>query len=147
HDTLTGLVNRRSIETQLEGRIRRGEPFTAIYIDLNGFKKINDDYGHAAGDELLQQVGERLRSAFRFTDAIGRWGGDEFVAFVDAAEAQQHVTRMKKAMIEQFELAGALKRVTVGAAVGSATWQAGESASDLLQRADFAMYEEKLRRR
>jgi diguanylate cyclase (GGDEF)-like protein len=147
HDALTGLVNRRSIESQLEGRIRRGEPFTAIYIDLNGFKKINDDHGHAAGDELLRQVGERLRAVFRFTDAIGRWGGDEFVAFVDAAEAQQHLTRVKKAMIEQFELAGASERVTIGAAVGAATWDPGESASELLQRADFAMYEEKLRRR
>jgi diguanylate cyclase (GGDEF)-like protein len=147
HDMLTGLVNRRSIETQLEGRIRRGDPFTAIYIDLNGFKKINDDYGHATGDELLQHVGERLRSAFRFSDAIGRWGGDEFVAFVDAGEAQQHMTRVKMAMMEDFELAAVPERVAVGAAVGAATWDPGESASDLLQRADFAMYEEKLRRR
>jgi len=95
----------------------------------------------------LQQVGERLRSAFRFTDAIGRWGGDEFVAFVDAGEAQLHMMRVKNSMAKDFELSAVPERVTVAAAIGAATWGAGESASDLLQRADFAMYEEKLRRR
>ena len=99
-DTLTGLANRRTVELQLEARVKRGEPFTAIYIDLNGFKKINDTYGHAAGDELLRQVGERLRSAFRAGDTIGRWGGDEFVAFVEGGAAE--MARIKAALEKEY---------------------------------------------
>jgi diguanylate cyclase (GGDEF)-like protein len=143
-DALTGLANRRTVELQLEARVKRGEPFTAIYIDLNGFKKINDTYGHAAGDELLRQVGERLRSAFRAGDTIGRWGGDEFVAFVEGGAAE--MARIKAALEKPFSLEGVGRPITVGAAVGAASWRPGETASELLHRADFAMYEEKLRR-
>jgi diguanylate cyclase (GGDEF)-like protein len=143
-DTLTGLANRRTVELQLEARVKRGEPFTAIYIDLNGFKKINDTYGHAAGDELLRQVGERLRTAFRGGDTIGRWGGDEFVAFVEGGGAE--MARIKAVMEKPFAIEGVGRTIAVGAAVGAAGWHANETASELLHRADFAMYEEKLRR-
>lgn len=143
-DTLTGLANRRTVELQLEMRVKRGEPFTAIYIDLNGFKKINDTYGHAAGDELLRQVGERLRTAFRRGDTIGRWGGDEFVAFVEGGTAE--MARIKAALEKPFAIDGVERPIPVGAAVGAAAWRANETASELLHRADFAMYEEKLRR-
>lgn len=143
-DALTGLANRRTVELQLEARVKRGEPFTAIYIDLNGFKKINDTYGHAAGDDLLRQVGERLRNAFRAADTIGRWGGDEFVAFVEGGSAE--IARIQAALEKPFAVEDAGSKVAVGAAIGAATWRAGDSASELLHRADFAMYEEKLRR-
>ena len=147
-DALTGLGNRRSVEAQLDFRVKQGDPFTAIYIDLNGFKKINDTYGHAAGDELLRQVGGRLRSAFRATDTIGRWGGDEFVAFVDAgiSEAESRITRVRDSLSERFIIDNAPQGIEIGAAVGAATWQPNDPASDVLHRADFAMYEEKLRR-
>lgn len=146
-DALTGLANRRTVEMQLDARVKRGEPFTAIYIDLNGFKKINDSYGHSAGDDLLRQVGSRLRSAFRPGDTIGRWGGDEFVAFVDAdqSEAQKQMTRVRESLAEHFLIEGGQRRVAIGAAVGAATWKPNDTASELLHRADFAMYEEKLR--
>jgi diguanylate cyclase (GGDEF)-like protein len=146
-DALTGLANRRSAEAQLELRVQRGEPFTAIYIDLNGFKKINDTYGHAVGDELLREVGVRMRLAFRSTDATGRWGGDEFVAFVDAdaAEAQPQIRRIRDSLSEHFVISGSQNRVSIGAAVGSATWRPNDTASAVLHRADFAMYEDKLR--
>jgi len=103
-DALTGLANRRSVETHLDFLLRRGAPFTAIYIDLNGFKKINDTYGHEAGDDLLKQAGIRLRTAFRMTDIFGRWGGDEFVALMDtsSAEVQTRISRITECLAGDF---------------------------------------------
>jgi two-component system chemotaxis family response regulator WspR len=144
-DALTGLENRRSIEAQLDLRLKRGGPLSAIYIDLNGFKKINDTYGHEAGDELLRQVGKRLRMAFRSGDAIGRWGGDEFVALVDSENAQAQISRVAECMAADFAISEEQKRIRIGAAVGTAARRPGDSATLLLQRADCAMYEVKVR--
>jgi two-component system chemotaxis family response regulator WspR len=150
-DALTTLANRRAVSAQLDCRVKRKTPFTAIYIDLNGFKTINDVHGHAAGDELLKQVGARLRSAFRATDAVGRWGGDEFVALTDANSADIHtlVARIRESLADDFVIGSGAdeRRVKVGAAIGVATSKANDTASGLLHRADFAMYEEKLRTR
>ncbi len=149
-DALTGLANRRYVETHLDSRARRGTPVTAFFIDLNGFKKINDTYGHLAGDDLLKQVGNRLRMAFRSTDTIGRWGGDEFVALMDGgfADIQKDITRIAECFAAGFvvDKDGAQHLVTIGAAVGMATWKPGDTAEELLRRADLAMYEEKLLR-
>ena len=127
--------------------MKHGTPFTAIYIDLNGFKKINDTYGHAAGDDLLKQVADRLRRAFRSTDVIGRWGGDEFVALVNtnSVDVQTGIPRITEFLAEDFVIGknGTQLRVTIGAAVGVAAWKQGDTAAELLRRADFAMYEEK----
>jgi diguanylate cyclase (GGDEF)-like protein len=146
---LTELANRRSVEAQLDLLIKREKPFTAIYIDLNGFKRINDTYGHAAGDEMLRQVGRRLRLAFRSTDFIGRWGGDEFVALVDPtfADVQTSSLRISQCLADDFAICqGEMEhRVSIGAAIGVATWKPGDTATEVLHRADFAMYEEKLR--
>lgn len=144
-DALTGLENRRSIEAQLDARLRGDTPFSAIYIDLNGFKKINDTYGHEAGDELLRQVGQRLRTAFRSSDAIGRWGGDEFVALVDSENVQAHIARVAECLAADFAISDEQKRIRIGAAVGAAARRPDDSAASLLHRADFAMYEVKLR--
>jgi len=147
-DTLTGLANRRFIETHLDFLVKRGVPFMAIYIDLNGFKKINDTYGHAAGDDLLKQVGSKLRTAFRSTDVIGRWGGDEFVALGDvSADVQLNVSRIKEVLTADFVVTRGDEQqlVQIGAAVGVATWRPGDTATEVLRRADFEMYEEKLR--
>jgi diguanylate cyclase (GGDEF)-like protein len=148
-DALTGLANRRSLDTHLEFRARRDTPFTVIYIDLNDFKKINDTYGHQAGDDLLKQVGGRLRLVFRSTDFVGRWGGDEFVALVDAslADAEAQVSRITEAFSQDFVIVSREKeeRVRVGAAVGVATWRPGETVTEVVQRADAEMYQQKLR--
>ena len=147
-DTLTGLANRRFIETHLDSLVRRGIPFMAIYIDLNGFKKINDTYGHSAGDDLLKQVGTRLRAAFRSTDVVGRWGGDEFVALGDVStDVQLNISRIKEGLAGDFLVTkgDGHHRVRIGAAVGVAAWKPGDTAAELLRRADLEMYEEKLR--
>jgi diguanylate cyclase (GGDEF)-like protein len=149
-DALTGLANRRTLEAHLDFLVKRGTPFTVIYIDLNGFKKINDTYGHSAGDDLLKQVGDKLRMAFRSTDVIGRWGGDEFVALADAgfAGAPTHVSRIAEVLADEFVIgtSEAEHTVSIGAAVGVATWNPGDTATEVVHRADFAMYEEKLLR-
>jgi diguanylate cyclase (GGDEF)-like protein len=149
HDALTGLANRRSVDAHLEARSRRDTTFSVFYIDLNGFKKVNDNYGHHVGDDLLRQVGSRLRLAFRATDLVGRWGGDEFVALVDAnlGDTHIHVSRITEQFSREFVIeAGELEhRVSVSAAVGVATWRPGETVIEVLQRADSEMYEQKLR--
>ena len=148
-DALTGLANRRSVDSHLEFRSKRDTPFSIIYIDLNGFKKINDTYGHQAGDDLLKQVANRLRLAFRSTDIVGRWGGDEFVALVDEslAEAKANICRIDEWLSKEFVIScgETEQRLSMGAAVGVATWRPGETITEVLQRADAEMYEQKLR--
>lgn len=148
-DALTGLANRRSVDSHLEFRSKNETPFSVIYIDLNGFKRINDTYGHQAGDDLLRQVGKRLRLAFRSTDLVGRWGGDEFVALVEAnfAAAQTQVSRITDCFSNEFVISAgeSEQRVRVGAAIGVATRGPGETVTEVLQRADAEMYEQKLR--
>ena len=149
-DPLTQLVNRRAIDSHLESCSKRETPFSIVYIDLNNFKKINDTHGHQAGDDLLRQVGDRLRLAFRPTDIIGRWGGDEFVALVDTTltEAESYVSRITQALFQEFVISSGAteQRVNVGAAVGIATWRPGETTTEALQRADAEMYKQKLRK-
>ena len=149
-DPLTQLVNRRAIDAHLESRSKCEAPFSIIYIDLNNFKEINDTYGHQAGDSLLRQVGDRLRLAFRTTDVVGRWGGDEFVALVDAgsSEAKAYISRIKIAMSDEFVIPyGETElRVNMGAAVGIATRRPGETTTEIFERADAQMYEQKLQK-
>jgi adenylate cyclase len=149
-DALTGLANRRAVDSQLSSRTKRENLLSVIYIDLNGFKKINDTYGHQAGDELLKQVGERLRREFRSTDFVGRWGGDEFVALVEAnfADAQAKVAQVARCFEKEFTITSGdtEQSVSVGAALGLATLRPGESVNEVLQRADADMYRQKLRR-
>ena len=146
-DALTGLANRGSVETQLDQRFLRDTPVSVIYIDLNGFKKINDTYGHQAGDDLLKEVANRLRHVFRSTDVVGRWGGDEFVALVegDLADAQARVSRVEEKFLKEFTISSGEGDVVlnVNAAVGAASREPGETLADVLQRADAEMYRQK----
>ncbi len=148
-DALTGLTNRRKLERQLELMVSLARPFSLIYIDLNGFKTINDTYGHQAGDDLLKQFAGELRTAFRTTDMVGRWGGDEFIVLVDAdfRAAVNKVERIQKWVDGEYivNTECGLRKVKVGAASGVASWEAGDTATSILQRADAAMYAHKTR--
>jgi diguanylate cyclase (GGDEF)-like protein len=150
HDALTGLANRRSVDSHLERRSKGSTPFSVIYIDLNGFKKINDTYGHQAGDDLLKQVGERLTLVFRSTDIVGRWGGDEFVALVNgnSADTETPISRITEVFSTDFAVASGETDVYIraSAAIGVADWRPGETVAEVLQRADAEMYEQKLGR-
>jgi diguanylate cyclase (GGDEF)-like protein len=148
-DPLTGLTNRRGIERQLEFYTSQSRPFSVIYIDLNGFKQINDAFGHLAGDDLLKQFAEELRTAFRTTDLVGRWGGDEFIVVVegDVREAGTRAERIGKWVDGEYTLTteSGDHKVQVSAACGVTSWQSGDTPATIFKRADDAMYQHKAR--
>lgn len=146
-DPLTGLSNRRYTETQIEARIAKATPFCVLMLDLNGFKDVNDRYGHLVGDELLRQFAARLRSALRATDLIGRWGGDEFVVVLDcdAIQAGPRVVTIHKLLTGGYPVttdAGSAL-VDLAPSIGVASWLPGDTMMELFKRADEAMYEQK----
>ena len=117
-------------------------------LDLNGFKQVNDTYGHEAGDDLLKQFSTELRSASRATDAVGRWGGDEFLVVLDGnlTEAQSHVERMRKWVFGSYTLQAGTEgpKVEMDAAIGLVEWRADEGLKEVLARADTLMYKQKV---
>jgi diguanylate cyclase (GGDEF)-like protein len=145
-DGLTNLANRRYFETVLdEARARAarsGEALALLYIDLDGFKKINDTFGHAAGDAVLVEVARRLKSVFRVTDMIARLGGDEFAVIAERAGTVENVTlvceRVVNALKQPHDLDGESALATPS--VGVAIFDGQESAKSLRDRADSAMY-------
>lgn len=146
-DALTGLSSRLYFETQLEKRLAAKTPFCVAIVDIDRFKKVNDDHGHMTGDDLLKQFGTELRSACRSTDVIGRWGGDEFILLLDCglAEAEAQMVRLRKWICGSYTVHGKTGEVKlrVDASVGLAERAMGEAMKELLARADAAMYEEK----
>lgn len=138
-DGLTGLLNRLGATRALEDRLAAQRPIAVVLADIDHFKSINDRFGHAVGDDVLIEVGVRLRDALREGDAVGRWGGEEFLMILESAEAGQAlvlVERLQNRMHSRpFPGVG---RVTVS--LGVAVHQPGESQADLLRRADEALY-------
>jgi diguanylate cyclase (GGDEF)-like protein len=143
-DALTGLLNRGGVERELATRIGAAAPFCLVVVDLNGFKKINDTHGHAAGDALLQAFAREFRGQFRTLDAVGRWGGDEFVVLLDcpAQEARNRLDSVHRWVIGEYPIPGAGK-VAIDAASGIAEWRPGWTAEQLFAEADRAMYADK----
>jgi diguanylate cyclase (GGDEF)-like protein len=151
HDPLTGLANRTSFALTLDDAVarlsRHGTPFSVFMIDLDRFKEVNDTMGHPAGDQLLRETAQRLKSALRKTDVVARLGGDEF-AIIQASEedstegAAALATRILTRMSEPYDIEG--KAVFVGASIGIAL--APKDAADgntILKMADLALYEAK----
>ncbi len=151
-DPLTGLDNRRRVEASIECRIGLKQPFSVLLLDLNDFKKVNDTCGHLAADELLKQFSSELKSGFRSTDVVGRWGGDEFIVVLDGGRQaiDTQIQRIARWVFGDYTIrvgggsgdAGS-RKVAVSAAIGAAEWQAGDSLRTLLDRADAAMYRDK----
>jgi diguanylate cyclase (GGDEF)-like protein len=151
HDGLTDLVNRslflRLLNHHLELAGRNNEAMTVLFVDLDGFKDVNDTYGHSFGDLLLRGVADRLRTSVRKSDVVARFGGDEFVILLFDVESSEQVGMLAegivKALSQPFELGG--RSVKVSASVGIALRRDGESsAEDMVVRADQAMYAAKL---
>jgi diguanylate cyclase (GGDEF)-like protein len=148
-DDLTGLGNRRHLADRLADAIEaageRGSELALLLVDLDGFKELNDTLGHPAGDEVLRQIGPRMRVLLRDSDTLARLGGDEFAVVLhpgDEAAASVAGLRLRAALEEPFTVEGI--RVHIDASVGIALFP--HHASDglgLLQRADIAMYEAK----
>ena len=145
-DTLTGLPNRRGLNDQLAlalGDARPGHMLALYLMDLDGFKPVNDRYGHNVGDALLVAVGQRLKAQLRSGDVVARLGGDEFVVLArglgDEATAVALGQKLLAAFTQPFDAAG--QRCEVGITIGYALAPLdGHSADELLKRADAAMY-------
>ncbi|SDF84462.1 PAS domain S-box-containing protein/diguanylate cyclase (GGDEF) domain-containing protein [Blastococcus aurantiacus] len=152
-DPLTGLPNRRRLEERVETALwdARSGPDTLalLFVDLDGFKAVNDELGHAAGDELLQAVARTLRTRLRRGDLLARLGGDEFLVALTglapesaAAEARRVADELSATVAAPMPAAG--REVTVGASVGVAVYPAdGEEFGALLHSADMDMYARK----
>ncbi len=150
HDSLTGLHNRASMTDALEHAVskarRGGESLAILFIDLDGFKSVNDTLGHATGDQLLREIAQRLRAKVRQSDLVARLGGDEFVVMVESI-TDRHGLQLLAAKIlaavgEPMQLQG--HEVTVTASIGVAVFpDDGSDVSTLLANADMAMYRAK----
>jgi diguanylate cyclase (GGDEF)-like protein/PAS domain S-box-containing protein len=147
-DELTGIYNRRRFQEEVEKHLtasrRFGDPLTLLLLDVDGFKQINDTYGHHTGDRALQVVAGALRSAVRETDLVGRLGGDEFVALLTRADdggIDRVIGALRRALQVEDEEAGISFSIEV--AIGTARSQADDTCESLMRRADRAMYAEK----
>jgi diguanylate cyclase (GGDEF)-like protein/PAS domain S-box-containing protein len=149
-DTLTGLPNRRLLHDRLEQAARRAQRsdkgMTVMFIDLDGFKKVNDTLGHDVGDLLLQEVALRLQKCIRLSDSVGRLGGDEFAMVLEdtqeRADSVRIAERILAALAAPFVLGG--HPVTAAASIGIAIYgKDGTDALTLLKNADVAMYRAK----
>jgi two-component system cell cycle response regulator len=146
-DALTGIGNRRSLEQSLAVEINRarsgGEPLCAVMLDIDHFKRVNDDFGHAAGDVVLAHVGALLKAQTRSTDVVARFGGEEFTLLLPLADLAQ-------AAAKAAQIGGLLSREPIGpltrpvtASFGVAELAPGEDGAALLSRADAALYDAK----
>lgn len=150
HDPLTGLPNRRLLETRMTQALieaeQRSVELVVLYIDLNGFKTINDELGREVGDLVLQAVGTNLQTAVRRGDVVARVGGDEFVILlqaVDSREVIEGIANYIHLLLDAPIYAGE-HALTVQANIGCARYpQDGDTMTDLLKRADAAMYASK----
>jgi len=150
HDALTGLPNRRLLEDRVHQELERAkrvdEPSSMFFVDLDRFKRVNDTLGHAAGDELIRQVAERLREVVRRQDTVARLGGDEFAVLLpglaDIPGIRQLSQRMLETLHQPYSIEGA--EVYTSASIGIAVYpEHGETYDDLLSHADEAMYQSK----
>jgi len=150
HDALTGLVNRRSLIQQLEHAVasaeRSGSDFALLFLDLDQFKPVNDQYGHEAGDELLRQVAARLSAAVRAADVVARLGGDEFVVLIEgkaaAANAARVARKIEQASARPYQIGG--QHIKIASSIGIALYpHDGTDAQALMKHADMAMYHAK----
>jgi diguanylate cyclase (GGDEF)-like protein len=151
HDILTGLPNRaffiETLDQALSRAFRHDENFTLLYIDIDGFKSVNDSHGHLAGDLLLQAISQRLRAVLRTEDTVARLGGDEFAVILDrigdplAATAKCRQICESVAAPYQLSNKGVSIQAHVGASIGAAIYPLHATTGDgLIQAADDAMY-------
>ncbi len=146
-DMLTGLYNLRHFRERLDAEIaeaqRQGTPLSLLFLDLDHFKKVNDTYGHAAGDKVLQALARSVAHSLRRNELFARTGGEEFAVLLPHADGEEahalahRILETIRAMKVQVD-SSTMLRVT--ASLGSAQWRADEPARDFAERADAAMY-------
>jgi diguanylate cyclase (GGDEF)-like protein/PAS domain S-box-containing protein len=147
HDTLTNLPNRAAFQAMVKDATAHQQPFAIGFLDLNGFKQVNDCHGHEAGDELLKQVAQRLTQCLRGTDVVARLGGDEFTLFLPKAQSATETARIQErinATLEQpFRLSDSTT-VNISISLGFSYFpDESQNADQLLKLADSRMYKAK----
>lgn len=151
HDSLTGLPNRILFNERLSAAIalaqRHNHPLGVLFLDLDGFKQINDTLGHSIGDMLLQQIAQRLARCIRESDAVARLGGDEFVILLNELSGEhsaEDVTKKIQRLLNlPFILSG--QKIRIGVSIGIALFpDHGTDGMTLLEKADAAMYQAKI---
>jgi len=148
-DALTGLYNRRFAEDRLKAEINRsrryGHPLTAVAIDLNDFKPVNDKYGHAAGDQVLKEFAERLVAAIRVSDLAVRMGGDEFLVILPECPVGQVQAMLSRLAPMEVNFQG--QKIPVTFAAGWVGYEHGETPEQFVERADQTLYADKRKRK
>lgn len=147
HDTLTGLPNRRLLSEFVDNKVMcanvQGLAFYLVYIDLDGFKPVNDRYGHRVGDRVLTVLSHRLRDSLRKTDFAARVGGDEFIIIIDDFDSQSSLDAFIRRILNVIEKPVQINqdRLAVSASIGVARYgQHGKDLDHLMHHADLAMY-------
>jgi diguanylate cyclase (GGDEF)-like protein len=150
HDQLTGLPNRLQFTDRLRSAIyharRRSGTVTLFYVDLDGFKPVNDQFGHDTGDQLLISVAERLNACTRASDTVARLGGDEFAVLIDGEAPPEGADALEQRLADAFSapFTPAGQRLTLGASIGQAVFpRDADDADGLLRLADTAMFHAK----
>ncbi|WP_127474196.1 diguanylate cyclase [Microbacterium sulfonylureivorans] len=152
HDQLTGVANRQLLQQSLDDAIGRaadtGEPLAVLFLDVDGFKEINDQFGHATGDAVLVEIADRLRQGVRADDVVGRIGGDEFVAICGSADAGAAASIARRILdITHAPIAVSAGVISASVSVGVSLYRPGvdqqPTGENLLIRADGAMYDSK----
>jgi diguanylate cyclase (GGDEF)-like protein len=149
-DQLTGVWNRGAVfdvlQRELERSERNNHPLSACMLDLDHFKKVNDEYGHQAGDHVLQELCQRVRASIRPYDGIGRYGGEEFLIVFPETQGEQarsQADRVRKTVAAvPFDLGDGVQK-TVTCSIGVAEYERDEDLTSLISRADKALYRAK----
>jgi diguanylate cyclase (GGDEF)-like protein len=148
-DSLTGIFNRRGFERELERALafaaRYGNAAALVFVDLDGFKLVNDVYGHGAGDVVLQGVAALLQRMVRGSDTVARIGGDEFALLLWNLDGQQAARKARAVQdaLAQMRTQHEGRTIEVGASAGVAVIASGDTLAHAMARADAAMYEDK----
>lgn len=154
-DAITGLYNRRELrrflDYELERSKRYGHPLSCVMIDIDHFKEINDQFGHRAGDEALRQIAQALRSHYRTTDLLARFGGDEFAVVMtetSADVARRGATRLQKVVVAEVikinREGGSIENIKITISIGVAEYPGDADSSEaLIEAADQALYQAK----
>jgi diguanylate cyclase (GGDEF)-like protein len=149
-DGLTGVFNRRELDIRAQQAValaaRHSRPFSCLLLDIDHFKKVNDTYGHAAGDTVLREAARRICASSRISDIVGRYGGEEFVVLLPETDGDGAVAAADKlrAQLASAAVVVGETSITIRASVGAAVWgDAMGSAADLYAAADRALYRAK----
>jgi diguanylate cyclase (GGDEF)-like protein/PAS domain S-box-containing protein len=146
HDALTGLANRGSLWQTMETWLAAPEPFALLFLDLDGFKKVNDSHGHGTGDEVLRAAAERLRRAVAGTDVVGRFGGDEFVVLLAGVDDDARAFAIANRLVAELSdpIIVDNHQHSIGVSIGIVLRRRSDaSAQELVRAADAAMYRAK----